>query len=177
MLNSLFLIHEGLLTLPILYLSRYIIENKADYYRLLLEVTSQQNWEPWTLFILKGVEQTSTWTKDKIDGILRLFEHTAEFSREHAPKAYSHELVSLIFELPYCRIQNVVEMDGSVRQTAAKKLKQLVKIGILEEVTSGREKLFVHPKLLRLLTRNTNSFQTYLDPGKTKGTNPKPNLN
>ncbi|MFK7768255.1 MAG: hypothetical protein AB8B55_13610 [Mariniblastus sp.] len=118
--------------------------------------------------MLKGVEQTSTWTKEKIDAILKLFEHTAEFARAHAPKAYSHELVSLIFELPYCRIQNVVEMDGSVRQTAAKKLKQLAKIGILEEVTSGREKLFVHPKLLRLLTRNSKSFQPYSDPAKSQ---------
>ena len=160
-LNSLFLIHEGLLTLPILYLSRYIIEHKADYYRLLLEVTAKQNWEPWILFMLKGVEETSSWTKSKIDAILKLFDHTTEFARNHAAKAYSHELVSLIFELPYCRIQNVVEMDGSVRQTAAKRLKKFVEIGILQEVASGREKLFIHPKLLRLLTRNPNKFQSY----------------
>jgi Fic family protein len=160
-LNSLFLIHEGLLTLPILYLSRYIIENKADYYRLLLEVTLEQKWEAWTLYMLKGVEETSAWTKSKIDAILKLFEHTTGFAREHAAKAYSHELISLIFELPYCRIQNVVDMDGSVRQTAAKKLKQLAEIGILREVSSGREKLFIHPKLLRLLARNPNSFSSY----------------
>ncbi len=167
-LNSLFLIHEGLLTLPILYLSRYIIENKTEYYRLLLEVTSDQSWEQWTLFILKGVAETSTWTKNKIDAILKLFEHTAEFAREHAGRAYSHELISLIFELPYCRIQNLVDMEGSVRQTAAKKLKQLVDIGILEEVVLGRKKLFTHPKLLRLLTRNSNNFQRYSDPAESK---------
>ena len=163
-LNSLFLIHEGLLTLPILYLSRYIIEHKAEYYRLLLEVTTTADWESWILFMLKGVEETSIWTRAKIDAIRKLFEHTAEFAKQHAPKTYSHELISLIFELPYCRIQNVVEMDGTVRQTAARKLKHLTEIGILEEVAAGREKLFIHPKLMRLLTRNPNSFQPYPDP-------------
>ncbi len=62
-LNSLFLIQEGLLTLPILYLSRYIIENKSDYYRLLLQVTREKDWESWLLYILKGVEETANWTK------------------------------------------------------------------------------------------------------------------
>lgn len=163
-LNSLFLIHEGLLTLPILYLSRYIIENKADYYRLLLEVTRNHNWEAWTLYMLKAVEETSAWTKAKIDAILKLFDHTTEFARQHGSKAYSHELVSLVFELPYCRIQNVVDMDGAVRQTAAKRLKKLAEIGILEEVTAGREKLFIHTKLLRLLTHSQNAFKPYPAP-------------
>ncbi len=58
--NSLFLIQEGLLTLPILYLSRYIIQNKADYYRLLLQETREQDWEAWIIYVLKGVEETAT---------------------------------------------------------------------------------------------------------------------
>jgi len=160
-LNSLFLIHEGLLTLPILYLSRYIIQNKSDYYSLLLDVTQNNNWEAWTIYMLRGVKETSSWTKSKIDAILKLFEHTSEFARTHAGKAYTHELISLIFELPYCRIQNVVDAEKSVRQTAAKKLKKLAEIGILTEVMSGREKLFIHPKLMQLLNRNSNDFELY----------------
>lgn len=160
-LNSLFLIHEGLLSLPILYLSRYIIEHKDDYYRLLLDVTCNQNWEAWVLFMLKGIEETSAWTKAKIDAIRKLFDHTGEYARESLGRIYSYELISLIFELPYCRIQNVADAEKTVRQTAAKKLKKLVEIGILQESTMGKEKLFIHPKLMRLLTQNSNDFKPY----------------
>ena len=76
-LNSLFLIQEGLLTLPILYLSRYIIENQAGYYRLLRNVTSDKEWEPWLLYIIKGVEETANWTTAKIDAINALSIHNA----------------------------------------------------------------------------------------------------
>ena len=98
--NSLFLIQENLLTLPILYLSRYIIHHKADYYRLLMAVTREQAWEPWILYVLSGVEEMAVWTSAKIAALRKLFEHTAEFVRLRLPKVYSHELVSLIFELP-----------------------------------------------------------------------------
>ncbi|WP_294254562.1 Fic family protein [Propionivibrio sp.] len=83
-LNSLFLIQEGLLTLPILYLSRYIIQNKTDYYRLLLQVTREQDWEPWLLYIIKGVGQTASWTTAKIATIRALSEHTTEHARQSA---------------------------------------------------------------------------------------------
>ena len=79
-LNSLFLIHEGLLTLPILYLSRYIIAHKSDYYRLLLEVTESQNWEAWLLFVLEAVEDTAHWTAAKIEAIRRLADHTSDYA-------------------------------------------------------------------------------------------------
>ncbi|MEQ1517249.1 MAG: Fic family protein, partial [Usitatibacteraceae bacterium] len=97
-LNSLFLIQEGLLTLPILYLSRYIIQNKADYYRLLLNVTKTRDWEPWMLYILKGVEETAKWTTAKIAAVRNLQIHTLDYVKKNAPKnVYSHELVDVIF--------------------------------------------------------------------------------
>lgn len=161
-LNSLFLISENLLTLPVLYLSRYIIAHKDDYYRLLLDVTREQAWEPWILYILNGVEETAKWTTSKIEAIRRLSEHTIEYVRREAPKSYSRELVDLIFEQPYCRIQDVTEATGvAARQTASRHLKQLVKIGVLEEMAFGREKLFIHPKLMNLLTREPNAFAAY----------------
>jgi Fic family protein len=160
-LNSLFLIHEGLLTLPILYLSRYIIAHKSDYYRLLLEVTSEQNWEAWLLFVIDAVEETSRWTVAKIEAIRRLADETIEYVRDQRPKIYSHELINLIFELPYCRIQNVVEANLAGRQAASRYLKELVQLGVLDEKPFGREKLFVHPKFLRLLTRDSNDFEPY----------------
>jgi Fic family protein len=160
-LNTLFLIEEGLLTLPILYLSRYIIANKADYYRLLLDVTRTQAWEPWILYVVKGVEETATWTTEKIAAIRALQAMTVDHARKAAPKIYSRELVDLIFELPYCRIQNVVEKEIAGRQAASRYLKQLGEIGVLKEVAVGREKLFIHPKLVQLLTRDSNRITPY----------------
>ena len=147
--------------LPILYLSRYIITHKSDYYRLLLEVTSEQNWESRPLFFVEAVEETARWTAAKIEAIRRLADHTSQHVRDNVPKVYSYELINLIFELPYCRIQNVVEANIAGRQAASRRLKELVKLGVLEEQSAGRERLFVHPKFLRLLTRDSNDFDAY----------------
>ena len=160
-LNSLFLIQENLLTLPILYLSRYIIQHRTDYYRLLLNVTREQAWEEWVLYILKGVAETATWTTAKIAAIRELSAHTVETVRSRLPKVYSQELVNLIFERPYCRIPDVIEAKLAERQTASRYLKQLAEIGVLEEMTLGREKLFLHPKFLALLVRDDNTFAEY----------------
>ncbi|SDW07658.1 protein adenylyltransferase Fic [Nitrosomonas oligotropha] len=160
-LNSLFLIQEDLLTLPILYLSRYIIKNKAEYYRLLLDVTRNQAWEPWIVYLLQGIEDTARWTTAKIAAIRSLSGLTIEHVKQSAPKIYSRELVDLIFDLPYCRIQNLVEKNIAGRQAASRYLKQLVEIGVLEERTVGREKLFIHPKLMQLLTRDSNIIFPY----------------
>jgi Fic family protein len=160
-LNSLFLIQEDLLTLPILYLSRYIIKHKLDYYRLLLAVTREQDWEPWLIYMLRGVEETARWTTAKIAAVRQLSALTVEHVRQAAAKIYSRELVDLIFELPYCRIQNVVDKGIAKRQAASRHLKQLVDIGVLREAAVGREKLFIHPKLVQLLTRDGNAVVPY----------------
>jgi Fic family protein len=160
-LNSLFLIQEGLLTLPILYLSRYIIQNKADYYRLLLQVTREDDWESWLLYIIKGVEETASWTTAKIATIRTLSDHTTDYVRASLPKVYSHELVNLLFQLPYCRISSLTEAGIAKRQTASQYLKQLVEIGVLAEMDAGKEKVFIHPKLMLLLTRDSNEFVPY----------------
>lgn len=160
-LNVLYLIEIGLLTLPILYLSRYIVQNKNDYYRLLNDVTRTGDWQAWILFILNGVETTSTWTTHKIEAVRNLSEHTTEFIRAELPKIYSHELVQILFEQPYCRISNLVDSKIAKRQSASVYLKQLCKIGVLNETRSGKEKLFVHPKLMNLMTSDKNSFEAY----------------
>ena len=160
-LNSLFLIQEDLLTLPILYLSRYIIKNKTEYYRLLLDVTCNQTWESWIIFLLHGIEDTARWTIAKIAAIRTLSGFTIDYVKQKAPKIYSRELVDLIFDLPYCRIQNLVEKNIAGRQAASRYLKQLADIGVLEERTIGREKLFIHPKLMHLLTRDDNAVTPY----------------
>lgn len=151
-LNLLFLIETSLLDLPILYLSRAIIRRKADYYRLLSEVTATGAWEAWILYMLGAVEETAHWTTERSFAIRQLMDSTADYVRTYAAGAYSRELVELIFVQPYCRIKNVVEAGIAQRQTAADYLKQLSDVGVLQEVKAGREKLFVNPRLMRLLT-------------------------
>jgi Fic family protein len=160
-INSLFLIQEDLLTLPILYLSRYVIENRAEYYRLLQAVTAHSEWEPWLIYIIKGIEETARWTTAKITAINDLAEHTAAFISEKRPKIYKRELVNLIFKLPYCRIGDVIEANIAKRQTASVYLRQLVDIGVLQDVATSKEKLFVHPKLLNLISDESNEFGRY----------------
>lgn len=160
-LNILFLVQHGLLDSPILYLSRFIIQNKAAYYRLLQTVTNEQDWAAWIHFILEGVEETCTWTTDKIKSIRELMEHTGEFVQEQLPKTYSWELVEVLFKQPYCRIGNLVDAGIAKRQTASVYLKQLCDIGVLQEVKSGRETLFVHPKYIELLTGEENVWVYY----------------
>ena len=160
-LNSLFLVEQGLLPSPILYLSRYIIANKADYYRLLLGVTREQAWEPWLIYMLHGVEETATRTTAKIAAIRELADHTKRHTYNKLNKIYSSELVDVIFEQPYCRISNLVDAKIAGRQAASRYLKALVSIGVLGEQAFGKEKLFVHPKLLALLKQDQNEFEPY----------------
>lgn len=161
-LNILFLIQENLLDIPILYLSHYIINHKRDYYLLLRNVTEKQQWEKWITYILDGVEQTACWTREKIETVNGLLNHTCDYVRQKEAKIYSKELIDIIFEQPYCRIANLVKAGIAKRQTASVYLKQLVKIGILEEVKVGRQKLYIHLKLLKLLTKDKNSFKPYM---------------
>lgn len=160
-LNILYLIQEGLLGLPILYLSRFIIARKNDYYTRLLDVTRKEAWEPWILFMLQAVEETAQWTTAKIAAVRALAEHTTAHIRERLPKIYSRELVDVIFEQPYSRIANLVEKDIAQRQAASRYLKDLAALGVLKEIQVGKEKLFIHPKLMQLLTRDSNEFAPY----------------
>jgi Fic family protein len=160
-LNSLFLIEQKLLNLPILYLSRYIIANKQDYYRLLQAVTANRQWQEWLLFILRGVEETSRWTLGKIAAIRALEEHTRNYIQTRLPRIYTRELVEVIFTQPYTRISNLVDAGIAKRQSASKYLKELAEIGVLNEKQLGKEKLFVHPRLFDLFKQNDNTFTKY----------------
>lgn len=159
-LNILFLIQQGLLELPVLYLSRYFLNNRTDYYTLIQGVTEKGEWEPWILFMLEAVEQTARWTSQKILAIHDLFTHTCEYLKNRS-SIYSRELVETIFIQPYCRIENLVNSGIAKRQTASEYLRLLVRFGILNEERHGREKLFIHPAFLRLLTTDKNDFERY----------------
>ena len=157
----LYLIQQDLLQLPILYMSRHIIANKNDYYKMLLDVTRDGAWEPWILYMLKAVEDTSRWTTNKIAAIRALSEHTTEFIRNSLPKIYTRELVDTIFEQPYCRITDLVNKGIAKRQTSSQYLKDLVALNVLVEMSTGKEKVFIHPKLMKLLSQDNNQFEPY----------------
>lgn len=151
-LNILYLIDQDILDLPVLYMSRGIIADKAWYYRLLQAVTAEAHWEGWILFMLGVVDETARWTTRRIRSIRQLLDRTTDQVRAEAPGIYSRELVEAIFVQPYCRIGNLVEAGVAARQSASVYLKRLVELGILVERKVGREKLFVNTAFLDLLT-------------------------
>jgi Fic family protein len=150
-LNMLYLIHEGLLAHPLLYLSGYIIRNKADYYRLIRGVTEDNNWQDWVLFILKVITEASLDTVQRIGEISDLMKSTYKEIIMLAPNIPAKEMNDLIFTQPYCRVRNIVDAGIAKRQTAMVYLRNLEDTGILESVKSGREVLFVNRRLLSLL--------------------------
>jgi Fic family protein len=152
--NLLYLVEQGLLDIPVLYLSRHILRRRAEYYSGLQSVTATGAWEPWLLYMLQGVAETARWTMDKILAVRGLIEETTQRMRRDAAAIYSRELAELVFVRPYCRIAHVVEAGLAKRQTASAYLKQLTDIGILREHKVGREKIFLNPAFIDLLKRD-----------------------
>lgn len=153
-LNVLLLVEAGIISQPILYLSKYIIQTKADYYSLLLAVTSDGAWEQWVLYLLEGLRQTALSTVRKIDAIQALQEHTQGHIRELTTGGANADLLRVLFEQPYCRISNVVNSCHVSRPTATGWLNALVAGGVLIDKRLGRERLFINTEFLTLLTRD-----------------------
>jgi cell filamentation protein, protein adenylyltransferase len=152
-INVLYLILHNLLESPILYLSAYIIDNKADYYRLLQEIRLKDNWEEWILYILKGIEVTAKDTISQVEEINKLFIKTQEKIKSEAGKSYNKELLELLFEHPYSKIEYLVDRLEISRITATKYLKQLEKTGILQSRKVWKETLYINTELFDLLKK------------------------
>lgn len=150
-LNILYLIINGLLDTPILYLSSYINENKSEYYRLLQAVNTADEWEEWILYMLKAIEETANKTIIKINLIKELLDNTIKIAQENASKIYRKELIELLFEQPYSKIDFVVNRLGVERKSGSRYLKKLAEIGILESKKIGRETIYVNTKLIEIL--------------------------
>ncbi|MDH5603935.1 MAG: Fic family protein [Cyclobacteriaceae bacterium] len=150
-LNILFLILNGLIDVPILYLSSYIIANKPEYYQLLNQTNRTGQWEEWIIFMLKAVENTSKDTITKIITIKNQLELTIANVQEKASKIYKKELVELLFEQPYSKIDFVVNRLGVERKAASRYLRELERIGILESMKVGRETLYINKELIKIL--------------------------
>jgi len=149
-----YLLHKGLLDLPVLYLSKYIIDRKSEYYRLLRQVTERSAWEPWILYMLDAVETTAALTRQQILDIRALMDDTVTFAKNKLPtRVYSKELIELVFRQPYTKGQLLVDAGIAERKTAADYLQELEKIGILKRKKVGRENLYLNEKLYKLLSK------------------------
>jgi Fic family protein len=151
-LNVLYLVDKGLLDLPVLYLSHYILRKKADYYQGLRNVTEAEKWEDWVLFMLRAVEETARETCETVDRILKQMAETAEQVHNEQPGIYSKDLIEVIFSNPYCRIRFLEDARIAKRQTASSYLQRLALMKILEPVKVGREMYYVNHGLLRILS-------------------------
>lgn len=152
-LNVLYLVQKGLLDIPLLYLSRYIVRHKADYYRLLQSVRDQGNWEEWTLYMLNAVEDTAAHTTETVILIRDAVMDTKHRIRERY-KFYSQDLINSLFAHPYTKIE-FIEQDLKVsRLTATKYLDALCAGGFLEKRKSGRSNYYINLALNGILTRD-----------------------
>jgi Fic family protein len=153
-INILLLIEKRLLDLPVLYLSRYIIEHKRDYYDRLRAVTELKEWEPWILYMLSAVAETASTTRQQIGAIVSLMEQTAELIRLERPKIYSRDLVEVIFQHPYCKIHFLERAGIAKRQTAAHYLRELEDLGVLRSEKHGRDVYFINTSLVEALSES-----------------------
>lgn len=150
-INILYLIQQGLLDTPVLYLSRYINRNKGEYYQLLQAVRETQQWEPWLIFMLNGIAETAIQSVKLINEIKALMMKQKQMIRENLPKVYSHELLNNLFKYPYTKIDFVMEDCQIHRNTAVKRLEELVALGVLAKTKIGKENFYINVELFHLL--------------------------
>jgi len=150
-LNLLHLVLHGLLDLPVLNLSRYIVHHKADYYHHLQTVRDTGEWAAWVLYLLRAVEETSRETVVQVHGIRELMQATKHRLRSELPRIYSQDLLNNLFRHPYTKIEFVERDLGVSRPTAVRHLEQLTQGGFVQKMKLGRINFYVNEPLLKLL--------------------------
>lgn len=151
-INVLYLVLQGLLDLPILYLSRFIIRNKVAYYQVLQNVRDKEDWESMIMYLLKGVEITSLQTIDLIVNIKRVMQEYKIRLRTDLPKIYSQDLLNNLFKNPYTKIEFLQKDLGVARRTSLNYLDAIVELGLLEKIKIGKSNYFINNELLKVLT-------------------------
>lgn len=151
-LNILYLIYRGLLDVPILYLSRFFIQNRPEYYRYLREVTENGKWQQWIRYVLAAVEQTSQDTASKIEAIHRLINDVLVKTRGQTRAGEREGFIDLLFKWPYCKISIVERELACSRITATRYLNEMKNLGLLERVKIGREYYYINTSLMDLLS-------------------------
>ena len=142
---------SGLLDIPAIYLSEYIIKNRAAYYQKLQGVTEKGEWEAFVLYMLEMVEETSQSGFDRLNKIVTTMEKTGEEIKKQFPKIYSKDLVEMLFRLPYTKRQHLIEANIGNAKTVGNYLSALEKVGFLTSIKVGKEKLYLNRRLLDIL--------------------------
>lgn len=155
-INILYLVQKELLHLPILYLSRYIIRHKNEYYRLLQEVRDKSNWEEWIIFMLESVEQTAKESVILVSELKRLMQEYKKHIRNKFPRMYSQDLINNLFKYPYTKIEFLQHDLQISRNTAIRYLETLIGEGLLVKHKLGKENYYLNEKLFFLLKANGN---------------------
>ncbi len=152
-LNLLYLVQKGLLSQPVLYLSKYIILNKTDYYYNLAAVTQRNTWKPWILYMLDAVQVTATLSNELINEIIDQMNATLEQGKKHI-KWYTKEVNEALFNQPYSRPKVVGDAVGKTsRTTLTKYMDELVQARILTPKKEGTEIYYLNDDLIRILQR------------------------
>lgn len=151
-INILYLVQKGLLNLPVLYLSRYIIHHKADYYRLLQKVRETGDWEEWILYMLDGIEQTAMETIELITNIKNLMQKYKQTIRAELPRLYSQDLLNNLFKYPYTKIEFLERELAVSGRTATRYLEALIEKKILKKQKVGRDNFYLNEPLFKLLS-------------------------
>lgn len=149
----LYFVQNQLLDLPILYLSRYIIQNKNDYYISLRKVTENNDWENWILYLLEGIRATAIETTELVKSIYNLMQETAEIVKENRQNPVPKEVVELIHEQPYCKTEFIIQKGIAKRKAAERYLKELERLQILKSEKVGKEVVYLNQKLLKILSK------------------------
>lgn len=159
-LNVLFLLKEGLLDLPVLYMSGHIVRNKNDYYRLLQAVRDDGAWEDWVLYMLAAVAESARSGIILVNNIREALLELKHRVRRDFHKFYSQDLINNLFAHPYTKIQFVEQDLGVTRVTAARYLDALAEAGVLRKMKVGRSSYYINERLVGLLTAPTSEDQT-----------------
>jgi Fic family protein len=150
-INILYLIKNDLLTLPVLYMSRYIIRHKGKYYKLLQEVRDTSHWENWILFMLDAVAVTARESIVLIHAIRRAMQHYKQEIREKASKLYSQDILNNLFRHPYTKIEYLMKDLQVSRNTAIRYLDSLIELSLVEKKKIGRDNFYLNKALVNLL--------------------------
>lgn len=151
-INILYLIQKKLLDLPVLYLSRFLIRQKNEYYQLLQATRESGNWEDWILYMLTGIEQTSLESITLISNIKKLMQQYKQTLRTSLPKLYSQDLLNNLFQYPYTKIDYIEKDLGVSRSTAIRYLAALKKAGLVKMQKIGRDNFYINEPLFKLLS-------------------------
>lgn len=152
-INILFLVEKGLLDTPILFLSHYILRTKSSYYDGLREVTENNAWENWVLYMLEAIQMTALETQERVKMILKTMEKVKELVQTKASKIYSKDLIETIFKHPYCKVSFLEQAGVAKRQTAAMYLHTLEQLEILQSLKVGREVYYINTELAKILSK------------------------